>query len=86
MTAPFSLLLPVAVISFSAILLYGSFDFGNLSDISIQALNTKYGPDALNGLPISPTGLNQFDIFMRACMADKTPQDVCAQKWQAAQQ
>lgn len=53
---------------------------------AIEALTKKHGNDALAGLPISPSGLGPFDTFMRGCMSDNTPQDVCAQKWQDIQQ
>lgn len=49
---------------------------------SIESLgNSKFGPAALSGLPISPSGLNQFDIFMRDCMRTGKTQQMCERAW-----
>jgi hypothetical protein len=52
----------------------------------VENLVNKHGPQGLAGISVSPSGLGAFDMFVRNCMADGTPQDVCVQKWQTASQ
>lgn len=52
----------------------------------LDALVKRHGPSSVAGLPLSPSGLGEFDRFVRQCMADGTPQEVCVEKWQSAAQ